>query len=578
MLLFNMKGEDILELLKDSAYFNVAENAPMPVLWSMPDGVFFHVNPSAIKLFEITLEEFKNTNFADISHSANQDIFVSLFDLMRKEKVTRHQTILYSKNGKALDFEVVGNYINIQGLEFANIYLFDITERLRKDRELQDKTVELETINEQLENLIDERTEVLNKKIEELQNTQHLLKISEDKFSKAFKTSRDSINVNRLSDGQYIDINEGFTTCLGYSREDVIGKSSLELNIWQNQADREKLVEGLTKQGMVHNLEAEFIHKDGHVVHGLMSASIHEIDGEKVIISVTKDIQRQKEMENELKSLNQKLSERVDKEVALRQKQETMLFEQRKFADMGQMINAIAHQWRQPLNALGIMIQDIADAYDAGSLNSQYLADYEKSAFSLVSFMSDTIDQFRNFFITSKEKKEFDILGTISEVFGLISAQLGIKGIKYELYCEKEGEERTFFQFKESLRSEACITMLNGYEGEFKQALLNLIYNSVDAIEDKKSKTSDEFTGLIRIEMKATGDSVMISVADNGNGIPEDILGNIFDPFFTTKGEIKGTGIGLYMTKLIFEKHFGGKISVSNVSGGACFKIQLPLG
>ncbi|WP_346858196.1 PAS domain S-box protein [uncultured Draconibacterium sp.] len=125
------------------------------------------------------------------------------------------------------------------------------------------------------------------------------LKESEDKFRKAFHTSPDSINITRVSDGKYLEINKGFENVIGYSKDEIIGKTSIELNIWKNPEDRKKLVSGLKERGFVSNLEAEFEAKDGSIIHGLMSANYIELNNEKVILSITRDITERKE--NELK-------------------------------------------------------------------------------------------------------------------------------------------------------------------------------------------------------------------------------------------------------------------------------------
>jgi len=137
--------------------------------------------------------------------------------------------------------------------------------------------------------------------ISEKKRTEEALRESEERFRLAFHTSPDSINLNRLEDGVYIDINEGFTKIMGYTRDDVIGKSSLALNIWKNPEDRERLVDGLTKTGYVENLEAPFTRKDGKIRYGLMSSSITRISGENVIISITRDITDRRHAEEALR-------------------------------------------------------------------------------------------------------------------------------------------------------------------------------------------------------------------------------------------------------------------------------------
>ena len=138
------------------------------------------------------------------------------------------------------------------------------------------------------------------------------LRNSQEIFSKAFHTSPDAVNINRLSDGMYININQGFTDMTGYSRDEVIGVSSLDLNIWANEADRARLVKGLQKNGEVNNLEAEFRFKDGTVKTGLMSARVIEIEHEQCILSITRDISERKRTEIELLQTHTQLEEAYD--------------------------------------------------------------------------------------------------------------------------------------------------------------------------------------------------------------------------------------------------------------------------
>lgn len=133
------------------------------------------------------------------------------------------------------------------------------------------------------------------------------LHLSEEKFSKAFIISPDSVNINRLSDGVYIDINQGFTKLMGYERDEILGKSSLDFNIWADPADRTRLVEGLTESGEVTNLEAKFIRKSGDVAVALMSARVLEVNNEECILSITRDITDRKKREIELRQAHNDL-------------------------------------------------------------------------------------------------------------------------------------------------------------------------------------------------------------------------------------------------------------------------------
>ncbi len=136
--------------------------------------------------------------------------------------------------------------------------------------------------------------------ISERKKAEKALRDSEEKFRKAFKTSPDSINLNRFSDGTYLEINKGFERTIGYTGEEIIGKSSVKLNIWKNQTDREKLLKVLEEHGFVENLEAEFISKNGKILTGLMSASIIEVNNEKAVLSITRNITERKIIETKL--------------------------------------------------------------------------------------------------------------------------------------------------------------------------------------------------------------------------------------------------------------------------------------
>jgi PAS domain S-box-containing protein len=148
--------------------------------------------------------------------------------------------------------------------------------------------------------------------ITERRQAEEALRQSEEKFRLAFQTSPDSVNFNRLSDGKYIDINEGFTKLTGYAREDAVGKSSIDLNIWYDSMDRQRLVKALQKEGYVENLEAKFRRKNGQIGVGLMSARILRLNQEDVILSITRDITERKQVEDALRESEDKYSQLVE--------------------------------------------------------------------------------------------------------------------------------------------------------------------------------------------------------------------------------------------------------------------------
>lgn len=287
------------------------------------------------------------------------------------------------------------------------------------------------------------------------------------------------------------------------------------------------------------------------------------------------DITRLKELEEELRiknaklnSMNTVLEQRVGEEMTRRLKNERILFEQQKFADMGQMINAIAHQWRQPLNGLGLMIQMTMDDIK----KDPYSVDVESEKNTMVEIikhLSQTIDDFRNFFKVTSENDEFSVADSLIESYSLYEAKLKQTGIDFSLICRCEDR---IIELSKDNKGE-CIpnSVVRGSKSKLKQVILNLIQNAVDAIADSRKP------GKISIAAICDQRHISICVEDNGGGIKTEQISKIFDPYFTTKEEGKGTGIGLYMSKVIVEEHFNGKLTVMNTNTGAKFLIMLPI-
>jgi PAS domain S-box-containing protein len=266
---------------------------------------------------------------------------------------------------------------------------------------------------------------------------------------------------------------------------------------------------------------------------------------------IESELQLQKEL---LLELNESLESQVDAEVKKnRQKDELMLLQSRQAA-MGEMIGNIAHQWRQPLNTIGLMIYDLTDAIRFGEITPEYLEKREKELRSVLDHMSGTIDDFRNFFKPNKEKIDFNLDDVIRKSVSFIDATFRNSGIKIMIETEKN-------------------VILSGYPNEFAQVLLNIINNSRDALLENEKKNPG-----IRISGNITdGKYACVKIIDNGGGIPNHILHKIFDPYFSTKEQGKGTGVGLYMSKTIIEKNMNGSISAQNIRNGAEFTIIIPL-
>jgi signal transduction histidine kinase len=253
---------------------------------------------------------------------------------------------------------------------------------------------------------------------------------------------------------------------------------------------------------------------------------------------------------------------------------ERILVHQSRLAAMGEMIGAIAHQWRQPLNAVNAIIQDLKDAYEYGVLDRTYLDRSVKNSMQQIQYMSKTIDDFRNFFHPDKTKKSFDVQQAAVEVLTLVSSQLLSHRISYRITCHVHN--RTFEDFTSSIIPCKEMSIL-GYENEMKQVFLNLVNNAKDAILECREHglMGPGVPGMIAIDLELAGERVVIKVTDNGGGIPAGIRDRIFEPYFSTKEPGQGTGIGLYMSKVIIENNMGGRLTARNVEGGAEFRIEV---
>ena len=251
-----------------------------------------------------------------------------------------------------------------------------------------------------------------------------------------------------------------------------------------------------------------------------------------------------------LRELRSETDERIHAVEELRTR-EQMLIQQSRMAAMGEMLGNISHQWRQPLNVLGLKFQELGLSYKHGRFSEELLYGNIAKAMEIIQHMSQTISVFQDYLKPNKEKTLFSVNEIVAKTVSLIEENFENQAIRVEILSSGDPQ-------------------IDGFPNEYGQVLLNLLVNARDAFLER-GVSDAQITVSSWVEK---GRSVT-TVTDNAGGIGEEILDKIFDAYFTTKELGKGTGVGLFMSKNIIERNMGGRLSVRNVNGGAEFKIEV---
>ncbi len=259
---------------------------------------------------------------------------------------------------------------------------------------------------------------------------------------------------------------------------------------------------------------------------------------------------------NDQKKLNEKITKennfflkKWDKRNILEDdKKDKIIEQQSRLAAMGEMIDAVAHQWKQPLNAISMMIDMLRDDFRSGHVDDDYIDDLEQTTHLQIEHMVTTLNEFRNFLRPSTKNEDFHINTVVQNVQILMKDELIAQNLHLNLDIN---EDISIF----------------GNKNEFKHLFINLINNSIDAFNEQDIQTRE-----VDIRCYEEKNNIYIEIEDNAGGIPKNIINHIFKPNVTTKADGKGTGIGLYMTAQIVSKN-NGTINVHNTDNGAFFTI-----
>jgi PAS domain S-box-containing protein len=313
-----------------------------------------------------------------------------------------------------------------------------------------------------------------------------------------------------------------------------------------------------------------FIKKDGVFLPVTLTVAPLENKGAIVVFKdITEELLYEKTLQNkidektqELQELNSNLEKTIQEEIEKNKQQFVLLEQQSRLAALGEMIGNIAHQWRQPLSAITVSMSGLYLKYEMDMMDKDDITQTTNLIMKNANYLSNTIDDFRNFIRNETKEELFKIAKVIDEVYSIIHPMM------------KDSDIDVTFNLDETLE-------YVGYPNELSQVILNILNNAKDALKEKELQVK-----RINIELFADDKKVYILLADNGGGIPSEIKPKIFDPYFTTKHQSQGTGLGLYMSSKIIKERFAGELLCkdytmevdNNQFKGTLFKIVLPLG
>lgn len=344
------------------------------------------------------------------------------------------------------------------------------------------------------------------------------------------------IGVGIVSDRVFKEVNDQFCIMTGYDRNELLGRSSRMLYASDEEFEyvgREKYIQ--IKEAGFGAVETQFLTKDSKIINVLLSST--PINSSDLSMGVTFTVLD--------------ITDRIKTAKVLHEKDDIMIA-QSQHAAMGEMISMIAHQWRQPLSIISMGVNNLIADVELESVSNEEILEHSNNILQQTEYLSKTIDDFRNFFRPQKEIEEVLPKDVINEVLQIIGKSLENNNITFNIKDQNEIKIKT-------------------YSHELLQVYINLLKNSKEALVENRTKNR-----AIEVVISDDEKFVIITVCDNGGGMDEKVMAKIYEPYFSTKDDKNGTGLGLYMSKTIIEKHLQGRIKAYNTIEGACFKVSLP--
>ncbi|TCK60985.1 ATP-binding protein [Seleniivibrio woodruffii] len=544
--------EDAMQAVKDGKADGCLSNR----FYTMANGEKYNLQRTPILVNPIEVR-FGISKFTPMRAQIISTLDRNLFDMKHSEGSVYQESYekwlaFATRSGFMADTRVVFAVLLIPILFIISVVLILRAEVNRKTREITKKNIELQ------------------QEIEERISMEERLKENEEKYSTLFSTSYNPIAII-TEDGALSDVNGEMVAQFGYDRDELL-QMYLEMLVVKEHIPRVEEILNKMNKTKKWSFELDFVKSWGDVFNAEISASRLETGGRTFIQLVIMDVTSRKKASELLNRRQEYLEKKVDQEVQKRRQNERLMMQQSKMAAMGQMMSAIAHQWRQPLNTIAIFVQDFEDSFKHGELDEAYVQDLVQQSMKQINFMSKTIDDFKNFFKPDKDEVIFEVCRETANSTSLLGVQLTRNGI--DLVIEFNGVKYTYTDI-ESLEAEiGAHIYVRGFPNEYKQVLLNLVQNARDAVMDRMD-ADPSVKGVIEVSVRERDGQATISVTDNGCGIPKDVADRIFEPYFTTKEEGKGTGVGLYMSKIIIEQNMRGRLFFESLNEGTRFIVEL---
>ncbi|AXH13769.1 hypothetical protein CP985_13875 [Malaciobacter mytili LMG 24559] len=511
-------GEDIAEKREIQKYIEEKEErlkaifdfSPLGILISDKTGKMIEANLSFLNMLGYCQDEIIGKSYLDITHkdiiSLNEEYFNKLIDneigmyKITKKYITKNNELIW---GNVTVSTIKDDYNEIL---YVLAIIEDITEMKKREEDI----------------------------------------IAQRKFLHTIIDENPNIIMVKDYDGKFVLANQAIAKLYNTTTENLIGKTDEDFN--PNKEQVEHYLSNVRE--IMHSDETKVVYEEstdsltGKVkYYQSIKKPIVDKYGNKQILIIANDITEIKETQKKLKD------------------NEEMIHHQSKMAAMGEMLENIAHQWRQPLSVITTSASSVKIHKEMETLTDEFLDEVLDAIVKSGNHLSQTIDDFRDFFKPDKEKVEFNIAITYKKALFLVSSKLKNREIK----------------IIENIKD----IKLYGFDNELIQVIMNLINNARDALEEKKIEYKLIFIDIYKDEEN----NAVLKILDNAGGIPVNIIGKIFDPYFTTKHKSLGTGIGLYMCEEILVKHMNGQIRVKNKEyeyknkqyKGAEFTLKIPI-